>query len=121
MSEQEGRSLINKGNTMQTEALSQKIIDEIKQRLVKTYDPREIYLLEPHREDEVDVDIMVIIDTAGLQRYNLMAEGHKALIGIKIPKNILVYTKEEFEDYSKDTSTLSYQIKQHGKRIYAKA
>jgi hypothetical protein len=107
---------------MEMRSLDQKTIEDIKQRLVKTYDPREIYVLEPHREDDVDIDIMVIVDEAGLQqRYALMAEGHKALIGIKIPKNILVYTKEEFEDYSQDKSTLSYSIKRYGKRIYAKA
>ena len=39
----------------------------------------------------------------------------------KIPKNILVYTEKEFEDYSNDASTLSYSIKHYGKCIYAKA
>ncbi|MFA6263669.1 MAG: hypothetical protein WCW33_02270 [Candidatus Babeliales bacterium] len=106
---------------MKVQSLDQKIINAIRDRLVKTYDPREIYLLEPHRKSEVDVDIMVIVDKAGTQRYDLMAQGHKALIGIKIPKNILVYTKEEFDDYSKDSSTLSYLIKQNGTCIYAKA
>jgi len=106
---------------MKIQTIDQKIIADIKERLIKLYNPREIYLLEPHRENEGDIDIMIIVDKASLQRYDLMAEGHKALIGIKIPKNILVYTKEEFEDYSKDTSTLSYLIKQNGKRIYAKA
>lgn len=102
--------------------LDPKIINEIKDRLVKTYNPREIYLLEPHSEHNVDVDIMIIVDKASIQqRYDLMAEGLHALIGIKIPKNILVYTKEEFEDYSKDRSTLSYQIKKYGKLIYANA
>jgi hypothetical protein len=107
---------------MKAQALDSKIITDIKKRLIKTYNPRKIYLLEPHREDEVDVDIMIIVDKASIQQhYDLMAEGHHALIGIKIPKNILVYTKEEFEDYSKDRSTLSYQIKKYGKLIYAKA
>lgn len=107
---------------MQIHSLDQKTIEDIKQRLVKTYNPREIYLLEPQSTDNVDVGIMVIVDQAGLQeRYDLMAEGHKALIGIKIPKSILVYTKEEFENYSLDESTLSYSIKHYGKRIYAKS
>jgi hypothetical protein len=107
---------------MKTQSLDENTIEEIKQRLVKTYNPREIYLLEPNGKDNVDVDIMVIVDEAGLQqRYAMMAEGHKALIGVKIPKNILVYTKEEFEDYSSDQSTLSYSIKHYGKRIYARA
>jgi len=106
---------------MAMQVLDQNTIDEIKLRRIKTYDPSEIYLLEPLREDDVDIDIMVIVDKAEPERYDLMSKGHKALIGIKIPKNILVYTKDEFEDYSQDKSALSYLIKQHGKRIYAKA
>lgn len=109
---------------MEIQSLDKKTIEEITQRLVKTYNPREIYLLEPCRENDlsVDINIMVVVDDAGLQqRYALMAEGHKALIGVKIPKNILVYTTEEFEDFSTDQSTLSYSIKRYGKCIYAKA
>jgi len=106
------------------QSLDQNTIEEIKKRLVKTYNPREIYLLEPKREDNIDIGILIIVndDMAGLQqRYALMAEGHKALIGVKVAKNILVYTKEEFDEYSQDPSTLSYSIKKYGKRIYARA
>lgn len=109
---------------MKTESLDQKTIDEISRRLVKTYNPREIYLLEPEGRDTIDIGILIIVDDnmAGLQqRYALMAEGHKALIGVKIAKNILVYTQEEFDEYSQDPSTLSYSIKKYGKRIYARA
>ena len=109
---------------MKTQSLDQNTIEEIKKRLVKTYNPREIYVLEPQREDTIDIGILVIVNDnmAGLQqRYALMAEGHKALIGVKIAKNILVYTKEEFDEYSQDPSTLSYSIKKYGKRIYARA
>ena len=102
--------------------LNKNTIEEIKNRLVKTYNPREIYLLEPIREDNIDVNILVIVDGANLQqRYALMSEGHKALIGVDVPKSILVYTPEEFAEYSQDQSTLSYMIKKYGKRIYASA
>ena len=101
------------------EPLGQSTIEEIKQRLIKTYYPREIYILEPTREDNIDVGILVIVDKAPQQRYAYIAAGHKALIGIKVAKSILVYTMEEFEEYSKDPSTLSYIIKKYGKRIYA--
>lgn len=107
---------------MHSHSLDQKTIHDITQRLVKTYSPSEIYLLEPQQGDNIDINILVIVEQAGLQqRYAMMAEGHKALIGIKIPKNILVYTEQEFQDYANDPSTLSYSIKQYGKRIYAKA
>jgi len=107
---------------MNVHSLDQNVTENIKQRLIKTYHPLEIYLLEPQCENEVDFGILVIVDKVDIQqRYKLMAAGHHALIGVKIPKSILVYTKEEFDDYSQDASTLSYQIKRHGRCIYAKA
>lgn len=108
---------------MDLKPLDQSTINEITTRLVKTYNPCEIYLLEPENDDySVDVNILVIVENANLQqRYALMAEGHKALIGVDVAKNILVYTPEEFAEYSQDPSTLSYVIKKRGKRIYAHA
>jgi hypothetical protein len=106
---------------MQSQKLDQTTIEEIKRRLVTTYNPREIYLLEPQRDDNIDVSILVVVDGKNIQHYDLMTAGHKALIGVKVAKNILVYTQEEFEEYSQDQSTLSYSIKNYGKRIYARA
>ncbi len=105
---------------MEEKPLDQSTIEEIAQRLVKTYNPREIYLLEPSREDSIDVNILVVVDGKDIEHYKLMTAGHRALIGVKIAKNILVYTQEEFDDYSQDPSTLSYSIKKYGKRIYAR-
>lgn len=106
---------------METQSLDQNTIEEIKQRLIKTYNPREIYVLEPEREDTIDVGILVVVDGNNIEHYDLMKAGHKALVSIKIGKNILVYTQEEFNEYSEDPSTLSYSIKHYGKRIYARA
>lgn len=101
--------------------LDQNTVEDVKNRLVKTYNPQEIYMLEPHREDNIDVAIIIVVDGEDIEHYELMTRGHKALIGVKIPKNILVYTREEFEQYSHDQSTLSYVVKKYGKRIYARA
>ena len=70
------------------EALDQKTIDDTKNKLVKTYNPREIYLLEPIREDNVDVGILVIVDGQDIEHYKLMVAGYKALISAKFGKNI---------------------------------
>lgn len=111
---------------MYIEPLDQKIIDDIKERLVRAYDPREIHILGPHEVDNqqynTDIGILIILDKAGLQeRFALVMKGLKDLEDIKTRKNILVYTKEEFEDFSQDKETLSYSIKHYGKCIYAKA
>ena len=101
--------------------LDQKTIEDIKQRLIKTYDnPREIYLLEPEYDD-ADNSILVVVDGKDIEHYDLMKAGRKALVSVKIAKRVLVYTQEEFDEYSEDPSTLSYSIKKYGKRIYARA
>src|SRR5689334_17211151 len=95
--------------------LDQKAIEDIKQRLIKTYDnPREIYLLEPEREDSIDVGILIVVDGKDIEHYDLMKAGRKALVSVKIAKRVLVYTQEEFDEYSEDPSTLTYSIKQYG-------
>ncbi|HEX4068980.1 MAG TPA: hypothetical protein VHX42_02690 [Candidatus Babeliales bacterium] len=106
---------------MEAHSLDQKTIDEITRRLVKTYNPREIYLLEPKGYDSIDNNILIVVDGNNIEHYKLMVAGHKALIGIRVAKNILVYTQEEFDEYSEDSSTLSYIIKRYGKHIYARA
>lgn len=106
---------------MEMQPLDQKTIEEIAQRLVKTYNPRAIYLLEPKGYESIDNNILVVVDGEDIEHYKLMTAGHKALIGVRIAKNILVYTQEEFDDYSENLSTLSYSIKKYGKRIYARA
>jgi len=106
---------------MEEQLLDQKTIEEITRRLVKTYNPREIYLLEPKGYETVDNNILVVIDGKDIEHYKLIVAGHKALIGVRVAKNILVYTQEEFDEYSADEATLSYLIKKYGKRIYARA
>jgi hypothetical protein len=106
---------------MEKQSLDQKTIENIKLRLIKVYHPREIYLLEPSKEDAIDISILIVVDGENIQHYDLMTAGHKALVGVKVAKNILVYTQDEFDDYSQDSSTLSYSIKHYGKRIYARA
>lgn len=106
---------------MNLQRLDKNTVEEIIKRLVKTYDPLEIYLLEPQYDNNIDNNILVIVEGDDIAHYALMTKGHKALVGVDIAKNILVYTKEEFAEYAQDASTLSYLIKRDGSRIYAKA
>lgn len=105
---------------MQFQTLDQRTIEDIKQRLIKTYNPREIYVLEPAREDTVDIGILVVVDGKNIEHYDLMTAGHRALVSVKVAKSILVYTQEEFDEYSQDPSTFSYSIKNYGKCVYAR-
>ncbi len=104
--------------------ISQETIEEVKQKLINLYNPVEIYLFGSYDwgcpDEESDLDLLIVVDTFK-DRYKAMGEGHKALIGMKLSKDILLYNKEEFAKYSKDKTTFCYKIKKKGKKIYARA
>jgi hypothetical protein len=43
------------------------------------------------------------------------------LWGMKVPKDLLIYTKDEFTPRSEDSSSLCYKVKNEGKVLYARA
>ncbi len=105
--------------------MHQKELEEAKKRLIETYRPLEIYLFGSYAwgtpDEESDLDLLIVIDSYDKSRHQMRVEGYKALINIKIPKEILLYSKQEFETYSKDVTRLCHKVKLKGKRIYAKA
>jgi len=104
--------------------ITKKTINEVVKRLVKTYDPLEIYLFGSyawgHPTEESDLDVLVIVDKTEQSPYERPIRGHLALVGMMISKDLKVYTKDEFFRRSKDKSSLSYKIKHEGKHLYAK-
>ncbi len=105
--------------------VSDKIIEEVKRRLIKTYNPIEIYIFGSHARGtacpDSDLDLAIIVEELSKDRHQLLMDGYRALYGMRIYKDLLLYTKEEFEKHSKDATALSFEIKKEGKKIYAKA
>ncbi len=105
--------------------VSNKDFEIIKKQLVQTFNPQSIYIFGPyawgHPDEDDDLDLLIVIDKADAPRHKLMSEGYRALMDVDGSKNILVYTKDEFEKNSEDISTLIYKIKRQGKQLYAKA
>lgn len=103
--------------------VSSATLDEVKKRLVETYRPEEIYLFGSYAwgqpDDMSDLDLLVIVGHSDEKSYKRAIPGIRSLIGLRIAKDILVYTKAEFEKLSGDVSSLLYKIKIEGKKIYA--
>lgn len=102
------------------------LFEEVKKRLIKTYNPVEMYLFGSHvwgtSTEESDLDLLIIIDHIDpKERYKIMAEGHRALLGLQVAKDILVLSKEEFAEASENKSRVFYTIKRKGQKIYARA
>ncbi|MBX9831234.1 nucleotidyltransferase domain-containing protein [Candidatus Babeliales bacterium] len=100
-------------------------IDEAIKRLVKAYDPLEIYLYGDYAwgtpTEDSHLDLLIVIKSSDEEAYKRGYLAFEALLGLKIPKNIIVFTQEEFEKYSQDKLSDFYKIKTKGKIAYARA
>jgi len=102
------------------------LLAEIKERLIKTYAPLEIYLFGSQAwgtpDDESDIDLLVVVEVSNEpKRYRRSLPGYKALFGLRVGNDVIVYTKDEFDSITQDKTSLAYKIKSQGKKNYAKA
>ena len=98
------------------------IVEIAKNRIIKTYNPREVYLFGSfawgNPDEQSDLDMLIIVDESEEKPYKRAIKGIEALMGLRIAKDILVYTMDEFEKLSADVSTLCYKIKKEGIKLY---
>lgn len=103
--------------------LNQHIVEEVKKRLIYIYKPLEIYLFGSYAwgtpDKESDLGLVIVIKKYSKNRHQMLVDGHAGLADIDISKDILVYSKEEFESFSSDVTRFCYKVKRDGKKIYS--
>ena len=101
------------------------VLEEVKNRLVETYNPIAIYLFGSYvwgkPTEDSDLDLLIVVDKSDEKSFDRVRPGHRALCGLGISKDLIVYTKDEFERISNNVTTLGYKIRREGKVIYARA
>lgn len=109
---------------VKAERVDNKLINEIIRRIVAAVNLLKIILFgswaygEPKRGS--DVDILVMVEKSDLPRHKRAVKVYEALTGILIPKDIVVYTPEEIEDWSEVPQAFITTIVRKGKVIYEK-
>ncbi len=97
----------------------------ITKRIIEAYNPKYIYLFGSYAwgipEQARDVDLLVVVQESSEKPYRRSIKGYKALKGLEVGKDILVYTDKEFNEICEDPSSLCYKIKMQGKMIYEAA
>ncbi len=105
--------------------MTSQIIEIVKNRLTEAYNPKVIYLFGSHawgRADaESDLDVLIVVDKSDEKQYKRPRKGMESLKGLKIAKDIIVYTSDEFEELASDVTTLCYKIKKEGIKLYEAA
>ena len=99
-------------------------IQDATQRLVKAYDPLEIYVYGSYArgnpDDDDDLNLLVIIESSDKKVHQRSDLAFNALLSLEVPTNVTVFTKQEFDTFTQDTTSLSYEAKSKGMKIYAR-
>jgi predicted nucleotidyltransferase len=98
-------------------------IDEMVERIVRQFDPQRIILFGSHARGDAgpdsDVDLLIVMPVAGSAREKAIEIG-VVLHDIRLPKDLIVTTPEEFE-WRKDTiGTIEWPAWHEGKTVYAR-
>jgi predicted nucleotidyltransferase len=101
----------------------QAVLAEIVRRLVTELHPERIYLFGSRARGDAqpdsDYDLLVVVPASDLDRYHRDLLAFNALCGVGVSKDVLVYTREEFEFRSKAASSLPATVLREGKLLYA--
>jgi uncharacterized protein len=100
-----------------------KDIQRMVNRIVKEFQPEQVILFGSHARGESgpdsDVDLLVVIPVVGSKREKAIEIG-MALHDVRIPKDIIVTTPEEFKWRKEISGTIERPAALEGKVLYAK-
>lgn len=96
---------------------------EAVRRLVDAFQPEKIYLFGSQSRgdarDDSDYDLMVIVPASEHAPYQRAQAGYRALWGVRLDAEILVWTAEEFTRQVSIAASLPAAILREGELLYA--
>jgi predicted nucleotidyltransferase len=99
------------------------VLDEIVRRLVAALEPERIYLFGSQARGDAgpdsDYDLFVVVPASNLAPHRRDIVAFRALCGVGAAKDVIVYTREEFESRSRAASSLPATVLREGKLLYA--
>ncbi|MFH1438065.1 MAG: nucleotidyltransferase domain-containing protein [Pseudomonadota bacterium] len=99
-------------------------INEMVRRIVDLFKPDKVILFGSHARGtagpESDVDLLIVMRVAGSKREK-QVEVRLALHDIRISKDIIVVTPEEFEKHRSIAGTIVMPAVKEGKVLYARS
>jgi predicted nucleotidyltransferase len=105
--------------------MDKQLIQLTVKKLVEIYDPETIFIYGSQAWGQPgegsDLDLLIVVDHSEEKPYKRILNGLKSLRGLKIPKDLLVYTRAEFEELAKDKASLCFKIKREGIKAYEAA
>jgi predicted nucleotidyltransferase len=99
------------------------VLEEIVCRLIKVYDPEEIYLFGSMARGEAgedsDYDLLIIVPDDAPQEKRKDATAYKALRGTGVAVDVIVWTRSAFDKRLHLKASLPSIVKEEGRLLYA--
>lgn len=106
-----------------TGAADGRVLEAIVQRLVAALHPERIYLFGSRARGDAgpdsDYDLLAVVSSSHLAPHQRDLLAFRALCGVGVAKDVVVYTSEEFESRSRAASSLPATVLREGRLVYA--
>ena len=104
--------------------VSEAILNEATRRIVEQFHPVKVILFGSHARGEADersdIDLIVLCETFD-DRSELTTAMHRAMWGLKLPCDILVFTPQEYEHEQRFPGSVARYAAREAKVLYDRA
>lgn len=102
--------------------IPQGLLDKAIDRLKAEFQPEEIFLYGSHAwgtpHNDSDVDLLVIVPSSEEPPIRRSQRAHRCLRGLRLPKDVLVETRQEVNRVKDLDASLENVIYRRGRRLY---
>jgi predicted nucleotidyltransferase len=102
--------------------LDDALLQTATQRLVTEFQPEQIWLYGSHAwgnpHDDSDVDLLVVVPHSDETPIHRSQRAHRCLRGLRMPKDVLVETRQEMDRVKGLNTSLENIILTRGRRLY---
>jgi predicted nucleotidyltransferase len=102
--------------------LDDSLLQTATQRLVAEFQPDQIWLFGSHAwgnpHDDSDVDFLVVVPHSDETPIRRSQRAHRCLRGLRMPKDVLVETRQEVDRVKGLKTSLENTILSRGRRLY---
>jgi uncharacterized protein len=98
------------------------LLETATQRLVTEFQPEQVWLYGSHAwgnpHDDSDVDLLVVVPHSDETPIRRSQRAHRCLRGLRMPKDVLVETRQEVDRVKGRKTSLENLILTRGRRLY---
>ncbi len=102
--------------------LDKSLLETATRRLVVEFQPEQVWLYGSHAwgnpHDDSDVDLLVVVPHSDETPIRRSQRAHRCLRGLRMPKDVLVETRQEVDRVKGLKTSLENIILSRGRRLY---